>query len=56
MLEGGSGFPGMLKILDETFEEASAGYREWLMDYMSPSHLPRLPSARACSRAAWRSA
>ena len=35
LLEGGVGFPGLTKILDETFQDASAGYREWLMDYMS---------------------
>ncbi|HYK18638.1 MAG TPA: excinuclease ABC subunit UvrA [Bryobacteraceae bacterium] len=40
LLEGGNGFPGLLKILDETFEDAGAGYREWLMDYMSPSTCP----------------
>jgi excinuclease ABC subunit A len=37
LLEGGNGFPGLLKVLDEAFEEAGPGYREWLMDYMSPS-------------------
>jgi excinuclease ABC subunit A len=37
LLEGGNGFPGLLKVLDEAFEEAGTGYREWLMDYMSPS-------------------
>jgi len=40
LLEGGAGFPGLTKILDETFQEASAGYREWLMDYMSASTCP----------------
>jgi len=40
LLEGGNGFPGILKILSETFEDASAGYREWLMEYMSPSICP----------------
>ena len=40
LMEGGSGFPGIIKLLDETFQEASAGYREWLMDYMSPSTCP----------------
>jgi excinuclease ABC subunit A len=40
LLEGGDRFPGILKILDETHEEANAGYREWLMDYMSPSTCP----------------
>jgi excinuclease ABC subunit A len=40
LLEGGPNFPGIVKLLEETFEEASAGYREWLMDYMSPSTCP----------------
>jgi excinuclease ABC subunit A len=40
LLEGGNGFPGVVKILAETYEEASAGYREWLMDYMSPAVCP----------------
>jgi excinuclease ABC subunit A len=40
LLEGGNGFPGILQILGETYEEASAGYREWLMDYMSPALCP----------------
>jgi excinuclease ABC subunit A len=40
LLEGGNGFPGIVKILDEAFEEASASYREWLMDYMSPALCP----------------
>jgi excinuclease ABC subunit A len=37
ILYGGNGFPGIVKVLDETFSEASEGYREWLMEYMSPS-------------------
>ncbi|HVP45899.1 MAG TPA: excinuclease ABC subunit UvrA [Bryobacteraceae bacterium] len=36
ILEGANGFPGILKILDQTFQESSEGYREWLTDYMSP--------------------
>jgi len=40
LLEGGNGFSGILQVLGETYEEASAGYREWLMDYMSPSLCP----------------
>jgi len=40
LLEGGQNFAGIVKILEETFEEASAGYRDWLMDYMSPSTCP----------------
>ncbi len=40
LLEGGNGFDGIIQILTETYEEASAGYREWLMDYMSPALCP----------------
>src|SRR2546427_3247279 len=40
LLEGGNGFPGVLKILDHTFEESSEGYREWLTEYMSPIECP----------------
>ncbi len=40
LLEGGNGFKGIVGILAETFEDAGAGYREWLMDYMSPSICP----------------
>ena len=36
LLEGGTGFTGILGILRETYESSSEGYREWLMDYMSP--------------------
>jgi excinuclease ABC subunit A len=36
LLEGANGFPGILKILDQTFQESSEGYREWLTEYMSP--------------------
>ena len=30
----------IIEILNETYEEAGPGYREWLMDYMSPSPCP----------------
>ena len=40
LVEGGNGFPGIVKILDETFQEAGAAYRDWLMEYMSPSLCP----------------
>jgi excinuclease ABC subunit A len=36
LLEGTNGFPGILKILEQAFEEASEGYRDWLTEYMSP--------------------
>ncbi len=40
LLEGGNGFEGIIGILNETYEEAAPGYREWLMDYMSPALCP----------------
>jgi len=46
LLEGGPGFAGILKLLAESFEDASAGYREWLMDYMSPAVCPECHGQR----------
>src|SRR6202140_1755942 len=46
LLEGGNGFPGILKILDEAYQDASAGYREWMMDYMSPTICPACQGRR----------
>ena len=40
LLHGGPQFAGILKVLDENFSRASEGYREWLMDYMSPTTCP----------------
>jgi len=40
LLEGGNGFPGILKLLAHTFDEASDEYREWLTEYMSPAVCP----------------
>jgi len=40
LLEGGNGFPGLLNILNEVYEQAGESYREWLMDYMSPVTCP----------------
>jgi len=36
LLDGGNGFAGILKLLEQSLEEASDSYREWLTDYMSP--------------------
>jgi excinuclease ABC subunit A len=36
LLDGGSGFPGILAILDGVYKESTEAYREWLTDYMSP--------------------
>ena len=35
-LNGSGTFPGILAILQEIYRDASADYREWLTDYMSP--------------------
>jgi excinuclease ABC subunit A len=36
LLSGSGTFPGVLGILQEIYRDASADYREWLTDYMSP--------------------
>ena len=36
LLEGGSGFAGILEILQSSYDNGSEDYREWLTDYMSP--------------------
>ncbi len=40
LIHGNSQFPGILKTLDESYSRSSEGYREWLMDYMSPTICP----------------
>jgi excinuclease ABC subunit A len=40
LLDGSNGFPGILKILAQTYDESSEGYREWLTEYMSPAECP----------------
>lgn len=40
LLEGSAKFAGILNILNESFEQASEGYREWLMDFMSATECP----------------
>jgi excinuclease ABC subunit A len=37
LLEGAHGIPGILSTLQEWFEDSSAGWREYLMDFMSPT-------------------
>ncbi len=46
LLEGAKGHPGILDILDETYEEASGTYREWLVEYMSPTTCRECKGAR----------
>jgi len=40
LVEGAGGLPGILGILDETYQASSEAYREWLTDYMSPAECP----------------
>ena len=40
LLEGANGLPGILEILQESFESSTEGYREWLTEYMSPVQCP----------------
>ncbi len=40
LLSGSGEFPGILNLLEESFRQASEGYREWLMEYMSATECP----------------
>ena len=40
LISGGSGFPGLLELLEETYAQAPEDYREWLLEYMSPLTCP----------------
>ena len=40
LLDGVNGLPGVLAILDESYQNSTEGYREWLTEYMSPSQCP----------------
>ena len=46
LLSGNSQFPGILKTLDENYARSSEGYREWLMEYMSPTLCPACEGKR----------
>jgi excinuclease ABC subunit A len=46
LVEGGSGFPGILAILDEVYRQSSEAYREWLTEYMSPVECPACKGKR----------
>jgi excinuclease ABC subunit A len=37
LIEGTGGMPGILSVLEDSYQSSSEGYREWLTDYMSPS-------------------
>jgi excinuclease ABC subunit A len=53
LLNGNGQFAGIVKTLDESYARASEGYREWLMDFMSPTQCPDCGGKRlrAASRA-----
>src|SRR5579863_5406100 len=40
LVEGGNGLPGILQVLQDTYDSSSEGYREWLTEYMSPAECP----------------
>jgi excinuclease ABC subunit A len=40
LLNGGQGFDGILRLLERSYESAPEGYREYLMEYMSPTLCP----------------
>ncbi len=46
LLEGAGSVPGILGILDETYRETSEAYRNWLIDYMSPTRCPACGGGR----------
>jgi excinuclease ABC subunit A len=46
LLEGNASFPGILNLLEESFAQASEGYREWLMEFMSSSECPACKGRR----------
>jgi excinuclease ABC subunit A len=46
LIEGTPQVPGILNVLEESFEQASEGYREWLMEFMSASECPACHGSR----------
>ncbi len=46
LLNGNTQFGGILAILDDTYSRSSEGYREWLMEYMSPTECPECHGQR----------
>jgi len=46
LLFGGDSFAGVLKILEEAYEESTDTYRDWLLDYMSPIDCPECQGRR----------
>ena len=54
LLEGANGLPGILEILQQSFESSTEGYREWLTEYMSPVECPACHGQAAARPPAWR--
>ena len=46
LLYGNSQFPGILQTLENHYAQASEGYREWLMEFMSPTKCPACAGRR----------
>ncbi|MCC6392910.1 MAG: excinuclease ABC subunit UvrA [Bryobacterales bacterium] len=47
LVEGGGGFPGVINILQQVYEEAtSEEYKQWLLEQMTPTACPRCKGAR----------
>ncbi|MDX1984163.1 MAG: excinuclease ABC subunit UvrA [Bryobacteraceae bacterium] len=47
LIEGGGGFPGVLKILQQVYDETpSEDYKQWLMEQMTPTACPDCHGAR----------
>jgi excinuclease ABC subunit A len=46
LVYGNSQFPGILKTLEDHYSQASEGYREWLMEFMSPTKCPACDGRR----------
>jgi excinuclease ABC subunit A len=40
LVEGMPGLPGILTVLEDSYQSSSEAYREWLTEYMSPSECP----------------
>jgi excinuclease ABC subunit A len=46
LLDGNATFPGILGVLQQSYDDASEGYREFLADYMSPTTCAACRGAR----------
>ena len=46
LVDGAAGLPGILAVLEETYQSSSEAYREWLTEYMSPAECPACQGKR----------